>query len=146
MLVAGGVGVSPLVWLADEALGSGKSVTLIMGARGAGQIFPASLLPPEVEVVVMTEDGSLGKRGLATEAFAEHLEWCDEAFACGPTAMFEAMAEARRRSDARRPVQVLMEQNMACGAGICYGCAIETRRGMRLVCKDGPKFRLEDVF
>jgi dihydroorotate dehydrogenase electron transfer subunit len=146
LLVAGGIGVSPLAWLADEALGRGKSVTLILGGRTADQIFPATLLPPEVEVVVMTEDGSLGSRGLATEAFTEHLEWCDEAFACGPNAMFEAMAEARRRSSVRRPVQVLLEQGMACGAGICYGCAVKTRRGMRLVCKDGPKFDLQDLF
>ncbi len=146
LFVAGGIGVAPLVWLAHEELRRGKSVTMILGGRSADQIFPASLLPPEVEVVVTTEDGSSGRRGLATEAFAEHLEWCDEAFACGPNAMFEAMAEMTRRSPTRRPVQVLLEQRMACGAGICYGCAIETRRGMRLVCKDGPRFDLEDVF
>ena len=146
LLVAGGIGVAPLVWLADQAIESEKSVTLVLGGRTAEQIFPAKLLPPEVEIVVTTEDGSLGRRGLATEAFVEHLEWCDQAFACGPNAMFEAMAKEQRRSRIRRPVQALLEEGMGCGTGICYGCAIQTRRGMRLVCKDGPQFDLREVF
>jgi dihydroorotate dehydrogenase electron transfer subunit len=146
LLVAGGIGAAPLVWLADEAVAQGKSVTLVLGGRSSDQIFPASLLPPEVEVVVTTEDGSLGQPGLATEAFAEHLEWCDQAFACGPNAMFQAMSEAMRRLRVRRPVQVLLEEHMGCGTGMCYGCAIETRRGMQLVCRDGPRFELRDVF
>ena len=146
LLVAGGIGVAPLVWLADEAIATGKSVTLILGGRTADQVFPASLLPQQVEVVVTTEDGSLGRQGLATNAFAEHLEWCDQAFACGPNAMFQAMAEVLRAAPARRPVQVLLEEVMACGTGVCYGCAVKTRRGMRLVCKDGPRFDLRDVF
>ena len=147
LLVAGGIGVAPLVWFADEAVDQGLSVTLVLGGRTKEQIFPASLLQPEVEVVVTTEDGSLGQRGLATEAFVAHLEWCDQAFACGPNAMFRAMADAMRGARARRPVQVLLEERMGCGTGICYGCAVETRRGgMKLVCKDGPKFELRDVF
>lgn len=146
LLVAGGIGVAPLVWLADEAVGLGKSVVLVLGGRTAEQIFPASLLPAQVEVVVTTEDGSLGRRGLATEAFLEHLDWCDQAFACGPTAMYRAMAEATRGRRPRRPVQVLLEERMGCGTGICYGCAVETRRGVRLVCKDGPMLELGQVF
>ena len=149
LLVAGGIGVAPLVWLADEAVAQGKSVTLVLGGRTSEQVFPASLLPHEVEVVVTTEDGSLGRKGLATEAFVEHLDWCDQAFACGPNAMFQAMADAIRtpaRTPMRRSIQVLLEERMGCGTGICYGCAVETRKGMRLVCKDGPMFELREVF
>ena len=145
LLVAGGIGVAPLVWLADEAVARGQSVTLVLGGRSAEQIFPASKLPAEVEVVITTEDGSLGRKGLATEAFVDHLEWCDEAFACGPNAMLRALAETMRSGSARRPVQALLEENMGCGTGICYGCAVETRRGMRLVCKDGPMFDLREL-
>jgi dihydroorotate dehydrogenase electron transfer subunit len=146
LLVGGGIGVAPLVWLADVAVEKGKSVTLLLGARTAAQIFPAHLLPPEVELVVTTEDGSLGIRGLITEPYAEYLSWADQVFACGPSPMFEAMAEVLRRSRLRRPVQVLLEERMGCGWGVCYGCAVETKRGMRLVCKDGPRFELRDVF
>jgi dihydroorotate dehydrogenase electron transfer subunit len=142
LLVAGGIGVAPLVWLAEDAVAQGKSVTLVLGGRSERQVFPAAKLPPQVEVIVTTEDGSLGRRGLATEAFAEHLDWCDAAFACGPNAMFRAMAAVVRERRLRRPVQVLLEEQMGCGTGICYGCAVETRKGMRLVCKDGPMFDL----
>lgn len=146
LMVAGGIGVAPLVWLAEEAIAARKSVVLVVGGRTKDQIFPAKHLPPEVEVIVTTEDGALGRRGLATEAFVEYLEWCDQAFACGPNAMFQAMAEAARKSKVNRAVQVLLEERMGCGTAICYGCAVETRKGMRLVCKDGPKFELREVF
>jgi dihydroorotate dehydrogenase electron transfer subunit len=43
-------------------------------------------------------------------------------------------------------VQVLLEEVMPCGTGICYGCAVMTRKGVRLICKDGPRFELRDVF
>jgi dihydroorotate dehydrogenase electron transfer subunit len=103
-----------------------------------------------VEVVVTTDDGSAGRRGFATEPFAELLEWCDQAFACGPTPMFRAMAQVARRSRLRRPVQVLLEERMGCGTGICYGCAVEVRkrggRTMKLVCRDGPRFDVRDVY
>jgi len=146
LLVAGGIGVAPLVWLAEEAVAERKDVTMVLGGRSKDQIFPPTHLPAEVEVVITSEDGSAGTQGLATDAFAEHLEWCDQAFACGPNAMFQAMAGVIRTSKYRRPVQVLLEERMGCGTAICYGCAVETRKGMQLVCKDGPRFDLRDMF
>jgi dihydroorotate dehydrogenase electron transfer subunit len=151
LLVAGGIGVSPLVWLADEQVARGRQVTLIQGTRSADALFPAHLLPPEVEVVAVTEDGSLGRRGLVTDLVPEYLSWADQVFACGPNAMFRALAEVVRRTEGegarrrRKPVQVLLEEVMPCGTGICYGCGITTRKGVKLVCKDGPRFELRDV-
>lgn len=150
LLVGGGIGVAPLIWLAEEGVRSGRSVALVLGARSASHLYPTKLLPPEVEVTVLTDDGSAGRKGLATEAFGELLEWCDQAFACGPTPMFRAMADVARASKTRRSVQVLLEERMGCGTGICYGCAVDVRvrggRAMRLVCKDGPRFELRDVY
>lgn len=146
LLVAGGIGVSPLVWLADEQVTQGRHVTLIQGARSADGLFPAHLLPPEVEVVVATDDGSAGQRGLVTDLMPDYLSWADQVFACGPNAMFSALADLMRRLHSRKPVQVLLEEVMPCGTGICYGCAVHTRRGVRLICKDGPRFELRDVF
>jgi dihydroorotate dehydrogenase electron transfer subunit len=150
LLVGGGIGIAPLVWLADDAVASGHNVTLVIGARDADHVFPSSLLPPEVEVVVTTDDGSAGRKGFATEPFGELLEWCDQAFACGPTPMFRAMAEVARRAKVRRSVQALLEERMGCGTGICYGCAVQVRvrggRTMKLVCKDGPRFEIRDVY
>ena len=152
LLVAGGIGVAPLVWLADEQVARGRHVTLIQGARSAGGLFPAHLLPPEVEVIAVTEDGSAGRRGLVTDLVPEYLSWADQLFVCGPNAMSRALAEVVRRSEGegarrrRKPVQVLLEEVMPCGTGICYGCGITTRKGVKLVCKDGPRFELRDVF
>ena len=142
--------MAPLVWLADEACAKGLNVTMIVGARDASRIFPASMLHPQVEVVVTTDDGSAGRKGFVTEPFGELLEWCDQAFACGPNVMMEAMAGVARKSKARRSLQVLLEERMGCGTAICYGCAVEVRvrggRAMKLVCKDGPRFEARDVW
>ncbi len=150
LLVGGGIGIAPLVWLADQAIAGGRSVTMIIGARSAEHLFPSALLPQEVEVIVTTDDGSAGRKGFVTEPFGELLEWCDQAFACGPTPMFRALAEVSRAARVRRSVQALLEERMACGTGICYGCAVEARvrggRAMKLVCKDGPQFEVRDVY
>ncbi len=147
LLVGGGIGVAPLVWLADRLIEDGREVTLALGGRTAAQIFPAHLLPSDVEIVVATEDGSLGTRGLVTAPFEELLPWCDQAFACGPNPMFEAMHGVVRHSGLRKPVQALVEEQMACGMGICYSCAVFPRRGgVRLVCTDGPMFDLRDLY
>jgi dihydroorotate dehydrogenase electron transfer subunit len=146
LLVAGGIGIAPLVWFADERIGRGDNVTLLLGARTADQLYPAALLPPEVEVVACTDDGTAGHQALVSELLPEYLLWADQVFACGPTPMFRALANELRRSSWRKPVQALLEERMACGTGICYSCAVETRRGIRLVCKDGPCFELRDVF
>jgi len=146
LLVAGGIGVAALVALADQAIAQGRAVTLLQGARTAAGLFPSRLLPPEVEVISATDDGSAGHHGLVTDLLPEYLPWADQVFACGPTAMFEAMAAVVRQQASRKPVQVLLEQRMACGTGVCYGCAVFTRRGVRLVCKDGPRFELREIY
>jgi dihydroorotate dehydrogenase electron transfer subunit len=146
LLVAGGIGVAALVALADEAVADGRSVTLLQGAKTAARLFPTALLPPEVEVVTATDDGTAGYHGPVTELLAQHLPWADQVFACGPTPMFRAMAAVVRQEASRKPVQALLEERMACGTGVCYSCAVFTRRGVRLVCKDGPRFELREVF
>lgn len=146
LLIAGGVGIAPLVWFADERTRRGDSVTLLLGARSADQLFPAELLPAEVEIVACTDDGSAGRKAFVTELLPEYLPWADQVFACGPTAMLKALKHEMLRATWRKPVQALLEERMACGTGICYSCAVETRKGIRLVCKDGPCFDLRDVY
>jgi len=153
LFVGGGIGIAPLLWLADEAVAKGKSVVLLDGARDAAGIFPAGLVAPEVEVVVATEDGSLGRKGRVTDVFLDYYDWADQVFACGPNPMFAALADLLRQREGsqrvrgRKPVQALLESPMACGTGICYGCAVFDRHGApRLVCKDGPRFELREIW
>ncbi|MDP9180992.1 MAG: dihydroorotate dehydrogenase electron transfer subunit [Chloroflexota bacterium] len=146
LLVAGGMGVAAVIALADEAIAAGRSVTLLQGARTAGLLFPHSLLPTDVEAVSATDDGSAGYHGLVTGLLAEHLPWADRTFACGPNPMFASMADVVKSARSRKPVQALLEERMGCGTGVCYGCAVFTRKGVRLVCRDGPRFDLREVF
>ena len=60
--------------------------------------------------------------------------------------MFRAMSPIVRRDGMNRQVQILMETEMACGTGLCYGCAVFTKRGVKLCCTDGPRFELLDVY
>ena len=146
LLVAGGLGVAAVIALADEAVGRGKAVTLLQGARTASKLYPLELLPKDIEVLSATDDGSVGHHGTVTDLLADHLPWADEVFACGPSAMFGAMSDVLREARTRKPVHALLEERMGCGTGVCYGCAVFTRRGVRLVCKDGPCFELREVF
>lgn len=147
LLVGGGIGCAPLIWLADEFIAQGREVTLILGAASEAGIFPPRFLPEAVELVVATEDGSLGERGLATDPFERLLPWADQVFTCGPNPMFEALFGVLNRISSPKPVQALLEETMACGMGICYGCAIFPRKGgVKLVCADGPMFDLRDLY
>ena len=145
LLVAGGLGVAAIVALADQAVESAQSVTLLQGARSAQHLFPPTMLPKEVEAIAATDDGSAGHSGVVTELLVERLPWADQVFACGPTPMFAAMANIVREMQSRKPVQALLEERMGCGTGVCYGCAVFTPKGVRLVCKDGPKFELTEA-
>jgi dihydroorotate dehydrogenase electron transfer subunit len=146
LLVAGGMGVAAVIALADEAIAAGRSVMLLQGARTKSLLFPHNLLPTDVEAVSATDDGSAGHHGLVTGLLAEHLPWADQTFACGPNPMFASMADVVKGARSRKPVQVLLEERMGCGTGVCYGCAVFTRKGVRLVCRDGPRFDLREVF
>ena len=146
LLVAGGLGVAAVISLADDAIRAGKSVTLIQGARSASKLMPPEMLPQEVEATSATDDGSTGHPGYVTDLLPQYLPWADQVFACGPNAMFASMADVVRRERSRTSVQALMEERMGCGTGVCYGCAVFTRKGVRLVCRDGPRFDLREVF
>jgi dihydroorotate dehydrogenase electron transfer subunit len=143
LLVAGGVGIVPLVALADEALQRQIAVTLLAGFRYRGKVFPANLLAPEVEYVVTTDDGSYGRKGFVTGLISEYASWADQLCACGPVPMLRALAQLRPSS--RLTIEIAMEEHMGCAVGVCLGCVVSTRRGQQRVCRDGPVFNLDDM-
>src|SRR5829696_3536450 len=81
LLIAGGLGMAGVRFLADEAIRDGRQVTLLFGAAGAHDVYPSSLLPDEVEYVIATDDGSVGRKGFVTELVGEYEAWADQAFA-----------------------------------------------------------------
>ena len=92
---------------------------------------------------LVTEDGSLGTgtKGFVTDALREELPDCRYVMACGPTPMLRAVCALPQIAGG----QFSFEARMACGFGACVGCSIETKNGLRRVCKDGPVFRKEDI-
>lgn len=145
LLVAGGIGIAPLRFLAQQALNQGCSVTLLLGASTTARLYPRHLLPPEAELVITTEDGSAGRKGMITDLLPDFIDWADQIFACGPTSMYRTMAAQNQHLLKAKSVQVSLEVRMGCGFGVCYGCTVRTKSGLRQVCKDGPIFDLAGI-
>jgi len=144
LLLAGGIGIAPIYFLAQRAVKEGHSVRLILGCQTARQLYPQKLLPPEIELIKITEDGSAGRKGKLTDHWLEFAKSADQVFACGPVAMYQAMARQISRLK-QKPVHISLEVRMGCGLGICYSCTIKTKQGLKQVCTDGPVFELADI-
>ena len=142
LLLAGGVGIAPLYFLAQAAITKQYSVTLIHGASSKLNLYPEKM-PPEIKLIPVTEDGSVGQKGLITDLLPDYIDWADQIFACGPVSMYKAMAQIPELKV--KPVQISLEVRMGCGRGVCYGCTVKTKRGLKQVCTDGPVFDLDDV-
>jgi dihydroorotate dehydrogenase electron transfer subunit len=150
ILVAGGIGAGPLFALAQELRRQGRSVHAIVGAvdRASAPIAVDEFAEMGVHAALVTEreDGLL-----VTQYVERHLDGMTsgvtEIFACGPVGM---LREVARVSPPGMAVQVLMEQRMACGMGVCRGCVVRMRSEgrepvYRTVCREGPAFRAEEV-
>lgn len=147
LLIGGGVGIAPMVDMAERGVAAGHQVVALMGGRTSEHLLPATHWPREVEYVVTTEDGSAGPQGFVTQHLGKYQEWASRIYACGPNSMFASLADVLRGNGRLQRPEILMEENMPCGWGMCYGCAVFTkRRGVKLCCKDGPRFNLFDVF
>ncbi len=138
VLVAGGVGVAPLVFLARalRAAGGPKPIALY-GGRTARDLPLDDDLAELCELHVTTEDGSKGTRGRVTDVLGELLGPDREVFTCGPDRMMAKVAELCATRDV--PCEVSLETPMACGYGVCLGCPVPTVDGAYLyACTQGP--------
>ncbi|MFH1009374.1 MAG: dihydroorotate dehydrogenase electron transfer subunit [Candidatus Latescibacterota bacterium] len=155
LLVAGGIGIAPLIFLAETSL-QGRPVTALVGARSqSGILFLDGLRSWGATVHVATDDGSFGHRGLVTDLLrgallaARRPSETPAVYACGPLAMLRSVAELCHTRGA--PCQISMESHMACGVGACLGCAVKVRSSAppgyayKRVCKEGPVFDAEEV-
>ena len=153
-LVAGGMGVAPLLFLAEELAklktrNEKRKTQVLIGAKTKKQILcEKEFKDLGCNVKIATDDGSRGFKGKVTELLEESLvenvsatESCgseDIIYACGPRPMLRAIS---RISQARRiPAQISLEEHLACGIGACLGCAVKTRDGYARICKEGPVF------
>jgi len=144
LLVAGGIGIAPLCFLIQEASKRSCKAKLLIGGRTAAQLYPENLLPDGLDILYATEDATLGAHGQITVFAPDYFDWADQIFTCGPVAMYRNMANNLPQLK-NKPVQISLEVRMGCGLGVCYGCTVKTKSGLKQVCKDGPVFDLQDI-
>jgi dihydroorotate dehydrogenase electron transfer subunit len=143
ILVGGGTGIASLYELAERAaqkLTDASRVAVVLGGRSADDLLGREdFAALGVSLYLATEDGSTGSRGLVTGPLSELLAGESQAvvYACGPTPMMQRCAELAAEGGAECIVS--LENNMACGFGVCLGCAAPLAAGgIALVCRDGP--------
>ena len=146
ILVAGGIGIPPMLELAKN-LDCEK--TIVVGYRDA-QTFLSDELSSYGDVVIATEDGSVGTKGNVLDAIRENQVTGDVIYACGPTPMLRALKTYA--AEKHIECQISLEEKMACGIGACLACVCKSKEKdshtnvhNKRICKDGPVFYAEEV-
>mgnify|MGYP003304707367 CR=1 FL=1 len=149
ILVGGGIGIPPMLGLAKKLYAEGKKVIAVLGYRDAKN-FLAKEFEEVAEVVIATEDGSVGVKGNVIDAIKAKGLTADTVYSCGPTPMLrgvKAFAES-----AGIACQISLEEKMACGIGACLACVCKTKEkdhhsnvNNARICKDGPVFMAQDI-
>lgn len=147
LLLGGGIGMAPMVFLAKALLAQGKEVHLRIGGQVHEAVKAGETLFKDLacETSVTTDDGSYGVRGLVTEGLPPW-ESFDQVYACGPTPMLKAVQAACQRTGT--PCQLSLEGKMACGVGVCLGCSCDDAHHpdrTHKVCTQGPVFDADEV-
>ncbi|MGI6778621.1 MAG: dihydroorotate dehydrogenase electron transfer subunit [Acetivibrionales bacterium] len=147
-VVGGGIGVFPLLFVLQEAMGSIKSA--FIGFRSKEYVvLKEDFEKVSEKVLISTDDGSMGYKGFITDMLEKELELneYDIIYTCGPMPMMKRVVSTVNRRNIK--CQVSMEQRMGCGIGACLVCACKTKRGddwqYSHVCKDGPVFWSEEI-
>lgn len=143
LLVGGGVGVAPLLYLGQQIKAMGGEPTFLLGARSAKDLLMIDKFKAVGEVYITTEDASEGEKGFVTNHSILNRERFDMISTCGPKPMM--MAVARYASKAGIECEVSLENKMACGVGACLCCVEDTQDGHVCVCKDGPVINIKKL-
>ncbi len=143
LLVGGGVGIAPLLYLGSELknIDAGIDVTFLLGGRSAKDLLLLSEFEKYGRVLVTTEDGTMGEKGFVTNHSVLQQEHFDMIQCCGPTPMMKAVARYARNTGTA--CEVSLENLMACGLGACLCCVEKTVEGNLCVCKEGPVFNVK---
>lgn len=144
LLVGGGVGMAPLLMLARRFAQQGIRPQILVGARSANLLVLQRELQEVGELFVTTDDGSRGVHGTVLQHPVFGKREYDAVYTCGPRPMMKALAQALDSSGI--PVEVSLENSMACGIGACLCCVTPTKhQGNRCVCTEGPVFNATDI-
>ena len=143
LLVGGGVGVAPLLYMGAEMAREGIEPTFLLGARTGDDLLMLDYFKRYGRVYVTSEDGSAGEKGFVTNHSLLLKERFSRIATCGPTPMMKAVAAYARKADVE--CEVSLENLMACGLGACLCCVEKTTEGNLCVCKDGPVFNIRKL-
>ena len=147
VLIGGGIGIPPMLQLAKELPGK---VTVVVGYRDADTFLMKELEEAADQVVVATEDGSLGTKGNVIDAIREQGVKGEILYSCGPTPMLRGVKTLGEEWGV--PAWISMEEKMACGIGSCLACVCQSKEvddhskvHNKRICKDGPVFLAEEI-
>lgn len=139
LLVGGGVGIAPMLYLGYNLKNKGYNPEFLIGARSAKDILELDELKSVGTVHISTEDGSLGEKGLVTtnSVLSSPIDFI---YCCGPAPMMKAVAKVAQNIGSE--CEVSLENMMACGVGACLCCVEKTVKGNVCVCTEGPVFNI----
>lgn len=145
LLIGGGSGIAPMLFLAKYCGLPPENIHIILGARNGSDVIEIERYNIYGSVNYTTEDGAKGIKGLVTDHpfFKEELASFDKIYTCGPEPMMKAIA--RGANNAGVFCEVSLENLMACGFGVCLCCIEPTNEGNLCVCKDGPVFNIKSL-
>jgi len=153
MLVAGGMGIAPLWFLYTHLIRRfhKNKLTFFVGTKNKKELLYAEELKNMgANLIIATDDGSTGRKGLVTEVFLKEIERRDynhqklAVYSCGPQMMMKRMSQLAKRLNLF--CQISLETHMPCGVGACWGCVVKQNDGTyKRVCVDGPVFDAREV-
>lgn len=143
LLVGGGVGTAPLLYLGYCLKGIGIEPAFLLGARSKEDVMQLEDFKQLGEVYITTEDGSLGEIGYVTNHSILKENQFDRIYTCGPKPMM--MAVARHAVQESIWCEASLENTMACGIGACLCCVEKTQKGNQCVCTEGPVFNINEL-
>ncbi|HLN20993.1 MAG TPA: dihydroorotate dehydrogenase electron transfer subunit [Bacteroidales bacterium] len=143
LLVGGGCGIAPLLFLAKTLKKSGLVPEILLGFRNKERIIEYEQYLEIGKVFLTTEDGSVGEKGYVTNHSILKTGSYHRVYCCGPDSMMKAVAAWARSNDAE--CEVSLENLMACGIGACLCCIVDTIKGNVCTCTEGPVFNIKDL-
>ncbi len=143
LLIGGGVGTAPMLYLGKTLKDAGFEPVFLLGGRSKDDVLQLGEFRRFGTVHITTEDGSLGEKGFVTNHSVLKNEHFDRIYTCGPKPMMMAVAGYAAKEGIE--CEVSLENTMACGIGACLCCVENTKKGHVCVCSEGPVFNIKEL-
>lgn len=145
LLIGGGCGIAPLLYLARVLFNKGNKVSTLIGGMSKNDILESELYEKFGKVYLTTVDGTIGEKGIVTEhSILKNDNFIySKIYTCGPEPMMKAIAKIANKKNI--DCEVSLENIMACGIGACLCCVVDTVNGNKCSCTEGPVFNYNQL-